>query len=117
MSKAADLFRTLADSLDAGEQSLSWEAAEALQSMAEETGDKAYARAARTLHQLTGGRPPIDDSKAIAEAVNLYETGAVPSMNRAFGRVARGLNPYGNRRATAERLRRKCPPMNKASTK
>lgn len=117
MSEAADLLRALADAIEVGERDLLWGVEEALQALADLTDDKSYARAARSLNQLTGGRPAIDDSMAIAEAVNLYETGMVSSMNRAFDRVARGLNPYGNRRSTAERLRRKCPPMKKVSTK
>lgn len=82
--------------------------AAALDRLAAQTGDPAYARAAKALLALPSpGREPIDDALALAEAREILARN--PGMSRwsALLLVARRLGPLGKERSTAERLRRK----------
>ncbi|KFG71041.1 hypothetical protein [Microvirga sp. BSC39] len=90
-----------------------------LEDLCEPTGDRDFARAGRDLYQQPAGRPAVDDSKAIEEALFLFEQGEAPTLNNAFMRVAGRLVGYSDRRrmrSTAERLRKKYAQMQKAST-
>lgn len=59
------------------------------------TGDPAWRNAANALRHEIGGRPPIDDSSAIAEALQLLENRpALGGLRRAFELVARARYPY-----------------------
>ncbi|PVE26435.1 hypothetical protein DC522_01340 [Microvirga sp. KLBC 81] len=120
MRDTATLFRNLADALEAGERNFLHDLSEALQTLAKKTGDAACARAARAMNQQSPGRPAMNDTKAIEEALDLFEQGEARSLSQALYRVARRLNPYGDRkswRSIAERLRRKYAKTKKVSTK
>lgn len=79
-----------------------------LERLAEASGDAAFRRAARALRQQDRtGRPAINDSHAIKEALDLFRNGEARSMNDAFRKVARAIQGYSEPRSVAERLRRK----------
>ncbi|PZU18947.1 MAG: hypothetical protein DI589_22970 [Shinella sp.] len=76
--------------------------------LANETGEKAFERAARALSQdISPGRPSIDDTGALAEVESLLGTSKVHSLSHALEIVARAKAPIGKKRAFKERLRRK----------
>lgn len=83
------------------------EVAVLLEKLAADTGDPAFARAARAIFQVSPGRPAVNDAAAIAEAEEIFESGRARSLNAAFMQVAAAVSPYGNLRSVAERLRRK----------
>jgi len=76
-----------------------------LQRLAEETEDPDLVRAARAAARRPSGRPAINDAAAVAEVRKLVATGQARSFRAVCWKVAR--TKPGNRRSTAERLRRK----------
>src|SRR4051812_43375661 len=69
------------------------EVAGILDHLCAQTGDPAYARAARTIFQQPPGRRPIDDRKAIQDAEELFREGKARSLHDARMQVASSLVP------------------------
>jgi hypothetical protein len=95
------------------------EVAGILDHLCAQTGDPAYARAARTLFQQSPGRRPIDDRRAVQDAEELFKQGKARSRHDARMQVASSLAPYGTWRewcSIAERLRKKSADEQKVST-
>jgi len=80
---------------------------EILRDLAELSGEPAFLRAANALRQIPAGRPALNDTKLIEEAIWLFNQGRVKSMNQALQKVARTVADEEDVRAVAERLRRK----------
>ena len=81
-----------------------------LETIAEETGDRSYRRAANALMwELPGGKPknPRADDRAIADAQDLLAKGGAKSLHNALVLTARAKWPYANSESVAERLRRR----------
>jgi hypothetical protein len=88
-----------------------------LEQLADRTGDPAYRRAARSLcQQQSRGRPAVDDTEAIAEALAIFEAGQARTLNSALRQVARTMAPREQVDGIAERLRRKIVKAKKSST-
>lgn len=77
----------------------------------------AFRRARRALAQASPGRPQLDDRRLLADACSLIESGRAKSAWQAFQLVARAVDPFGNTRSIAERLRRKHAQQTNKSTK
>jgi len=94
------------------------EIADWLEQLGTATGDRQFARAARTLRQGTSpGRPLINDDQALSEAQWLLETGKAKTLNGALERVSRSVGGYAKPRSVVERLRRKIRQRKNSSTK
>ena len=73
----------------------------------ERTSNPVFQRAAHVLLSEPPGRPAIDDTVALTEALALIETGQAKSPRAAFMAVAKSISGPKHARSTAERLRRK----------
>ncbi|MDR7146161.1 hypothetical protein [Rhizobium sp. BE258] len=80
---------------------------EMLRSLAAQTGEMAFVRAANALYQQPGGRPVINDEGLIEEARWLLQRGKAKSLNQALRKVAATVSDGDGIRSIAERLRRK----------
>lgn len=81
--------------------------ADLCRSLAARTGDGRFATAAAHLVGKRAGRPPIDDSKALAYARQLLKAGMVESVREACDATARLYASESYRAAMVDRLRRK----------
>lgn len=82
--------------------------AAALDRLAVQTGDPAYARAAKALlAPVSPGRTPEDDRLPLAEVKDLMARGKAKTKWQACCMVARRLGPIGHDVSTAKRLQRK----------
>ena len=81
------------------------DAAQVLETLAAQTGNRHIAMAAKVLRALVG-RPSIDDALALADVAALLDSGKVRSVRRAARMVARAIAAEGESVTTiAERLR------------
>jgi hypothetical protein len=80
---------------------------EMLRSLAVQTGEAAFERAANALYQQPSGRPSINDARLIEEARWLIQQGKAKSINQALHKVATTVADGNGVKSIAERLRRK----------
>jgi len=93
------------------------ELAQMLEQVAARTGVVAFRRAANAIYQQNSGRPTIDDRAALDEAIWLFESGTVRTLNAGFKMAARSIAGHRTVRAVAERLRKKHAAMKKSPAK